>query len=142
MLCPVAHADLNEDWAPSHGGELRLFPFPLAAADVAPRVGRLALFCSHALLHRVLPARAPRCVLSLWFAGAPEAFPSRYPAWVTQTAATTISNRKDDATDAAAAAQPPAAQLSASVLAFLRRPANARVLCKARRARPLRRLSW
>ena len=62
----------------------------------------------------MLPATgaAPRCVLSLWFAGAAPPFPSRYPRWAERCAA---------------ALQP---QLTPAVLAFLRRPANARVLCK------------
>ena len=116
-MCLYTCADLSEAWEPAHGGEMRFFPFPLAApADVAPRAGRLVLFSSTTMLHRVLPARAgvPRCVLSLWFAGAPEAFPTRYPTWAVQ---------------AAAANTPP---ISEAVLAFLRRPANARVLCKVR----------
>ncbi len=116
LIIPI-HADLSEEWEPAHGGELRLLPFPLAPpADVAPVAGRLALFCATTTLHRVLPARCnkPRCVLSLWFAGAPEPFPTRYPAWAVQ---------------AAKEQSPP---ISDAVLAFLRRPANARVLCKVR----------
>ena len=81
---------------------------------MAPQAGRLALFCSTTTLHRVLPATAgvPRCVLSLWFAGAAPPFPQRYPAWAQRVAAQ---------------GEPP---ITAPVLAFLRRPANARVLCK------------
>ena len=58
---------LNPDWAPGHGGELRLVPFPYAAATVEPRFDRLALFSSPDLLHRVLPSAAPRLCLTLWF---------------------------------------------------------------------------
>ena len=106
--------DLSEGWLPEHGGKLRLYPFPLAEAEVAPEAGRLALFSSTTILHRVLPATGtPRCVLSLWFAGASPPFPQRYPAWAERAAA--------DGT-------PP---ISPAVLQFLRRPANARVLCKA-----------
>lgn len=55
-----------------------------------------------------MPASHPRCVLSIWCAGAKEpAFPSRYPAWVG---------------DGHAAA--------GQVLKFLRSPPNARLLCK------------
>jgi hypothetical protein len=137
--------DLSEAWAPAHGGQLRLFPFPLGACDVAPRVGRLAMFCSTTMLHRVLPAHAPRCVLSLWFAGAPAPFPTRYPAWLAAAAAGSAAGASTDAGAAGdnasggtavptppAAPPPSASPVSAGVLAFLRRPANARVLCKAR----------
>lgn len=37
----------------------------------------MVLFCSHQLLHRILPSHAPRFVFSLWFSGAPHVFPSR-----------------------------------------------------------------
>lgn len=97
---------------PSHGGTLRVYPFPLSPVEVGPLAGSLALFSSTATLHRVLPATSPRCALTLWFAGAPHPFPHSYPPW---------------ARLAAAALQPP---LHPPVLAFLRRPANARVLCK------------
>jgi hypothetical protein len=71
--------------------------------------GRLVLFSSTATLHRVLPAAHPRCVLSIWCAGVKEPpFPSRYPGWV------------------ASAVGGEATQL----LAFLRTPSNARLLCK------------
>lgn len=66
------------------------------------------LFSSTTVLHRVLPAFRPRCVLSIWCAGAKEpTFPSRYPSWVA------------DGPDGAG-----------QVLSFLRQPANARLLCK------------
>ncbi|KAK7253835.1 hypothetical protein SO694_00002732 [Aureococcus anophagefferens] len=53
---------LNPDWAPGHGGELRLVPFPYAAATVDPRFDRLALFSSPDLLHRVLPSARARAL--------------------------------------------------------------------------------
>lgn len=105
---------LSDEWLPEHGGKLRLYPFPLADVEVAPEAGQLVLFSSTTTLHRVLPATAgaPRCVLSLWFAGAAPPFPQRYPPWA----------------ERCAAEQEPA--ITPPVLAFLRRPANARVLCK------------
>ncbi|KAK3273795.1 hypothetical protein CYMTET_17982 [Cymbomonas tetramitiformis] len=90
---------LGENWEATHGGELRLLPFPLAPVNVAPRAGQLVLFSSVATLHRVMPAKAavPRCVVSLWFGsgGLPggdletpptdvsgKLFPWRYPKWI------------------------------------------------------------
>jgi len=74
---------LNEDWAPGDGGELRLFPFPYQTVDIAPRLGTLAMFCATEMLHRVLPSRARRVCLSVWFAAEPAAahrsFPNRAP---------------------------------------------------------------
>ena len=100
---------LQEAWEERHGGQLQLLPFPFEAVDVAPLQGRVALFCSHTMPHRVLPARAPRHVLSLWFAGDATPFPARLP----------------QASLAGCALQP-------AVLAALRVPANARLLAKAR----------
>lgn len=98
---------LSEGWQPTHGGELVLVPFPLAPVAVPPVAATLALFSSTLTPHRVAPSSAPRCALSLWFAGAPEfPFPRSLPAW---------------------AAHPS--------LAFLRLPSNARVLCKVLHAR-------
>lgn len=59
---------LNPQWEKGDGGELRLYPFPLGTVDVAPRMDRLVLFNSTEMLHRVLPATAPRVCLSVWFA--------------------------------------------------------------------------
>ena len=73
---------LNPSWAPGDGGELRILPFPLASADVRPRHDRLALFCSTATLHRVMPATARRLCLSIWFRSADSAtlwFPRAVP---------------------------------------------------------------
>lgn len=73
---------LNEAWEPSHGGELRLFPFPFETVDIAPRMGTAALFCATEMLHRVLPARHRRVCLSVWFATASStdcSFPSDVP---------------------------------------------------------------
>ena len=70
---------LNEGWEEGDGGELRLFPFPLGEVDFAPRNDRLAIFNSTEMLHRVMPATAPRACLSLWFARADDAPPVRLP---------------------------------------------------------------
>ena len=90
---------------------LQLHPFPLAPVLVAPEEGKRALFSSVQVLHRVLPCSHRRLALSLWFSAAlrpAPAFPSRYPDWVA----------------AAGGAD------AASLLPFLRGPANARLLTK------------
>jgi hypothetical protein len=71
---------LNPLWNAEHGGEVRLLPFPFSPVDVAPVFDRSVLFCSHTMLHRVLPshARARHC-LSMWFSGEPFAFPVHVP---------------------------------------------------------------
>jgi hypothetical protein len=62
---------LNPGWQPADGGHLRLYPFPFEDVDVAPLQDRLALFCSHQMLHRVMPSfAARRLCLSMWFAAA------------------------------------------------------------------------
>eukprot|EP00616_Rhizochromulina_sp_CCMP1243_P016657 CAMPEP_0118996280 /NCGR_PEP_ID=MMETSP1173-20130426/59785_1 /TAXON_ID=1034831 /ORGANISM="Rhizochromulina marina cf, Strain CCMP1243" /LENGTH=346 /DNA_ID=CAMNT_0006947665 /DNA_START=245 /DNA_END=1281 /DNA_ORIENTATION=+ len=64
---------LNEDWAPSHGGQLVLHPFPSKPTSVEPIFGRLVLFFSTQMLHRVLPAWRPRFCLNLWmYSSAPQ----------------------------------------------------------------------
>jgi Rps23 Pro-64 3,4-dihydroxylase Tpa1-like proline 4-hydroxylase len=68
---------LNPDWVTSHGGELRVYPFPYEAVDIPPLFDRMVLFCSRQLLHRILPNSHPRFVLSLWFGGKNVLFPSR-----------------------------------------------------------------
>ncbi|PNW74928.1 hypothetical protein CHLRE_12g504100v5 [Chlamydomonas reinhardtii] len=57
---------LNPDWTEADGGQLRLYPFPGAPVDVAPREDRLVLFASTRMAHRVLPAAAPRCCFTIW----------------------------------------------------------------------------
>ncbi|GBF99724.1 hypothetical protein Rsub_12437 [Raphidocelis subcapitata] len=58
---------LNESWSPGDGGELRLYPFPVAPpVDVAPLAGRLVLFSSTQMHHRVLPSRARRYCFTNW----------------------------------------------------------------------------
>ena len=58
---------LNPDHGPDDGGELQLVPFPAPPVDVAPKFDRLILFSSQDMLHRVLPSRAPRICVTLWF---------------------------------------------------------------------------
>lgn len=43
---------LNPEWAPAHGGQLRLYPPGAQPVDVAPLNDRLVIFESHRLLHR------------------------------------------------------------------------------------------
>ena len=61
-----------------------MFPFPLGEVDYAPVRDRLAVFNSTEMLHRVMPATAPRACLSIWFArgtdAAPVKLPTRFPA--------------------------------------------------------------
>ena len=81
---------LNQQWAPGDGGELRLYPFPLAPADVQPVFDRMAIFCATETLHRVMPSNARRLVFSIWFASEDSealCFPTRLPAEVSARAA-------------------------------------------------------
>jgi Rps23 Pro-64 3,4-dihydroxylase Tpa1-like proline 4-hydroxylase len=57
---------LNEKWQKGDGGELVLQPFLTPAVRIAPRAGRMVLFKSDALLHRVLPSTAERKCLTIW----------------------------------------------------------------------------
>jgi hypothetical protein len=74
---------LNPEWTEPDGGHLRVYPFPYHQEDIAPRMGRLALFSSTHMAHRTLPANAPRACLSMWFAGSQAPFPRRMPAAAT-----------------------------------------------------------
>lgn len=58
---------LNQEWKPSHGGELRLYPFPGPPVDVEPLQDRLVLFSSTRMLHR-------------WVCKAKQAYTQRCPA--------------------------------------------------------------
>jgi hypothetical protein len=61
---------LNENWNKDHGGELRLYPFPLKSpVDLAPVDGRLVLLSSTEMHHRVLPSRATRYAITIWLFG-------------------------------------------------------------------------
>lgn len=65
----------NEAWRPGDGGELRLHPTSGAGAtavDVAPLANRFVVFFSDERVpHEVLPARAERFALSIWYHDAP-----------------------------------------------------------------------
>lgn len=43
---------LNQHWKPSHGGQLRLYPFPAPPVDIDPLQDRLVLFATTRMLHR------------------------------------------------------------------------------------------
>jgi hypothetical protein len=43
---------LNSHWQPSHGGLLRLYPFPAPPVDIQPLQDRLVLFATSRMLHR------------------------------------------------------------------------------------------
>jgi 2OG-Fe(II) oxygenase superfamily len=61
---------LNENWRKEHGGELRLYPFPLKSpVDIDPVDGRLVLLSSTEMYHRVMPSRASRYAITLWLFG-------------------------------------------------------------------------
>ena len=61
---------LNPEWKLGDGGELRLQPFCGAAATVAPRHNRLAIFYSDRTLHRVMPSYADkRYAMTVWIDG-------------------------------------------------------------------------
>ncbi len=72
---------LNDDYRQEdHGGELRILPFPYESVDVAPTLGRMVLFSSCNLFHRVLPSRLDRrFCLSLMFYGSDPSFPCPPP---------------------------------------------------------------
>eukprot|EP00887_Chlorella_sp_A99_P005028 scaffold4.g5028.t1 len=58
---------LNPGWRPEHGGQLRVYPFPQGPpVDIAPLEDRMVLFASRRMLHRVLPAAAPRYCCTIW----------------------------------------------------------------------------
>lgn len=59
-------------WEPAHGGQLKLYPWPAPAVEIAPFHNRLVLFTSHTQLHRVLPSYAPdgRCCFTIWLSQA------------------------------------------------------------------------
>eukprot|EP00038_Savillea_parva_P010379 m.189906 g.189906 ORF g.189906 m.189906 type:complete len:366 (+) comp17887_c0_seq1:180-1277(+) len=57
---------LNPQWSPGDGGELQLVPFCADKVVIPPLHNRLVIFRSDRLLHRVLPARVPRCCFTVW----------------------------------------------------------------------------
>ena len=68
---------LNENYRQGiDGGELRILPFPYSPVDIAPTFGRMVLFSSCNLFHRVLPSHMEqRYCLSLMFYGSDPTFP-------------------------------------------------------------------
>jgi SM-20-related protein len=58
---------LNEKWAPTDGGELRIYPGTGAPVDVLPEGGRLVAFLSERFEHEVLSARRERLSFTGWF---------------------------------------------------------------------------
>lgn len=60
---------LNEDWKKGDGGELRIYPFPFPHVDIEPLYGRMVLFSSPNILHRVLPSNKERYCFTIWFYG-------------------------------------------------------------------------
>lgn len=66
---------LNEDWRPSDGGQLRLYPAPESTdgetVDVLPEAGLLVTFLSDRVPHEVLPTKRERLSIASWFRGRP-----------------------------------------------------------------------
>ncbi len=58
---------LNEDWAESDGGFLRIYTGGGASEDVMPLGGRLVAFQSDRFEHEVLPARRDRMSFTGWY---------------------------------------------------------------------------
>ena len=61
---------LNPSWAEGDGGELELVPWLAPPVQIPPLGGRLVLFRSDLVLHRVLPSRARRFCFTIWVDGA------------------------------------------------------------------------
>ena len=57
---------LNEEWKEGDGGELMLQPFLEKTVVIPPLMGRVVIFRSDLLLHRVLPAMRPRYCFTIW----------------------------------------------------------------------------
>jgi Rps23 Pro-64 3,4-dihydroxylase Tpa1-like proline 4-hydroxylase len=58
---------LNDDWAASDGGELRMYTGGGASEDVLPRGGRLVAFLSDRFEHEVLPSSRERLSFTGWY---------------------------------------------------------------------------
>ena len=58
---------LNPDWSEGDGGELQLIPFLRAPVRVNPRHGRLVVFLSDRVLHKVAPSFRTRYALTIFF---------------------------------------------------------------------------
>ncbi|WP_228713742.1 2OG-Fe(II) oxygenase [Arundinibacter roseus] len=57
---------LNQQWEPTDGGQLILFPNPARIESILPLGGRLVCFESDVLEHEVLQAQRPRRSLTGW----------------------------------------------------------------------------
>lgn len=57
---------LSPNWDAPHGGALRLFPYGESPVDIAPLQGRMVLFASTHMLHRVMPSYVERLCFTLW----------------------------------------------------------------------------
>ena len=60
---------LNPNWKPADGGELLISPWLAPCVRVPPVHGRLALFLSDTMLHRVLPCHSQRYCFTIWLDG-------------------------------------------------------------------------
>ena len=61
---------LNDEWAPSDGGELVLYRGdPIAVAKILPKPGLMVLFLSEEFPHEVLSAKRSRQSIAGWFRG-------------------------------------------------------------------------
>jgi hypothetical protein len=60
---------LNRCWRAGDGGELELTPFLGTPVRIAPHMDRAVLFLSDRVMHRVLPALAPRFCFTVWIDG-------------------------------------------------------------------------
>jgi len=60
---------LNADWAPHHGGVLRIHETDDRTLDIDPLGGRLVCFLTPGREHEVLQARRERLSISGWFRG-------------------------------------------------------------------------
>lgn len=57
----------NPGWEPEHGGQLRLYPFPLGhPVDISPVLDRMVLFSSGKMVQRVLPSFNDRYCFTIW----------------------------------------------------------------------------
>jgi hypothetical protein len=63
------------DYKPQQGGELRLYPILQDPVDISPMAGRVVMFSSTTMLHRVLPSKIKnnsnnnRMCATIWFHG-------------------------------------------------------------------------
>ena len=60
---------LNPSWAEGDGGELELVPWLASPVRIPPLGGRVVLFRSDLVLHRVLPSRVRRFCFTIWVDG-------------------------------------------------------------------------